>query len=483
MRRKTIGNLASALAIAATSGGLAWAQASEPIRTQQPTLPPRNSLLFYGGGTRAQSMGGAFLGISDDGTAATWNPAGLTQNDRIYAVIDWGVAQQEVTNHLEASEDLSSLYDNTSSQSAAQFNFLAFNGPLTLKGQRFHLAATWNRASFVNYQSESVVTDVSTVPFPVPPGVVVEGFSTYGTSSGGPEYATLAMATQIKEEKLSIGFGLNIYTGSQDDSARSIIDAVQDPVNVSVIADSIDNQDYSGVNFNVGALFQASHFSVGLNVRTPFKLESQHDARNALSTYERTSDSVLLITTNSVLLDYRSQIGMPLQVGLGFAFRPQENLILAADYEFKGFSSTKLYSQADQFDPKSDLVESDPEFNDVHQVRLGMEFQIGVGWGVIPVRAGFRTEPLPYSHWVDVNEALGTGTQVSATKGDQVVGEVYALGTGLQWRQVRFDLGWELSTVTQYASGYFSNSFLAPQFIASRENHVQRLTLGFTGYF
>ncbi|MGA1863612.1 MAG: hypothetical protein ACMUHX_00970 [bacterium] len=32
-----------------------------------------------GSGARAMGMGGAFIGVADDATAASWNPAGLLQ--------------------------------------------------------------------------------------------------------------------------------------------------------------------------------------------------------------------------------------------------------------------------------------------------------------------------------------------------------------------------------------------------------------------
>lgn len=40
-----------------------------------------NDYLRYGVGSRALSMGGAFVGLADDATASYWNPAGLTQID------------------------------------------------------------------------------------------------------------------------------------------------------------------------------------------------------------------------------------------------------------------------------------------------------------------------------------------------------------------------------------------------------------------
>ena len=41
-----------------------------------------SSLNPVGSGARAAGMGGAFIGVSDDATAASWNPAGLIQLER-----------------------------------------------------------------------------------------------------------------------------------------------------------------------------------------------------------------------------------------------------------------------------------------------------------------------------------------------------------------------------------------------------------------
>jgi long-subunit fatty acid transport protein len=480
MRRFVFG-----VAVAVLASTTLWA-----TRAEAQTQSPLNNYNLYGGGTRPTSMAGAFLGLSDDASAATWNPAGMTQNDRIYAELDWGFGGQKVTNTLDSPENLALLYENISSQSISHFYFLAINGPLTLKGQRFHLAATWNRASFDNYEADYSLNDFS--DFPVPTDEIVPlGLMTHQTVVGGPEFATLAMATQLKEEVLSIGFGLNIFSGSKYDSASQTIDVDQtnqftsETIPLRVVEEFRDNSDFSGLNFNIGALFQANQFTVGARVLTPFKLEETHDTRSAEAVYQRTPDSLLLITEISVLNEHVSQLEMPLQLGLGVTYRPQENLILAVDYEYKGFSNSKFYAQEDLFDPKSDLVPVDPEWNDVHQIRFGMEYQIGTGWGVLPVRAGFRTEPQPYFHRVNAQENLFDvpPSTVAWEGGDQVVGQVYSLGAGVEWEQIRVDLTWEYSSNTRYTDGYVVNSFLKPQFIESRENQTQRLLLGFTGFF
>jgi hypothetical protein len=43
------------------------------------TATAQDSLNRPGSGARAAGMGNAFIAVSDDGTAASWNPAGLSQ--------------------------------------------------------------------------------------------------------------------------------------------------------------------------------------------------------------------------------------------------------------------------------------------------------------------------------------------------------------------------------------------------------------------
>src|SRR5688500_9903122 len=48
---------------------------------------------FGAAGTRAQGMGGAFVGVADDGTAIYWNPAGLAAGSYFSLVVDAGAGE------------------------------------------------------------------------------------------------------------------------------------------------------------------------------------------------------------------------------------------------------------------------------------------------------------------------------------------------------------------------------------------------------
>lgn len=75
------GRKCSALPVAFTVAAavLTWAGAVQAQNEDKTTSSNRNApYLRLGAGARALGMGGAFVGVADDATAAYWNPAGLT---------------------------------------------------------------------------------------------------------------------------------------------------------------------------------------------------------------------------------------------------------------------------------------------------------------------------------------------------------------------------------------------------------------------
>ena len=48
----------------------------------QGVLPATSFSAVVGSGARAFGMGGAFIAVADDATAASWNPAGLSQLEK-----------------------------------------------------------------------------------------------------------------------------------------------------------------------------------------------------------------------------------------------------------------------------------------------------------------------------------------------------------------------------------------------------------------
>ena len=96
-----------------------------------------------GSGARALGMGGAFIAVADDATAASWNPGGLTQLERpeISIVYDWDTFSEDFSSgaHPELSGDQDIRLDG--------INYLsvAYPIPWTVGGRNLVVSLNYQR--------------------------------------------------------------------------------------------------------------------------------------------------------------------------------------------------------------------------------------------------------------------------------------------------------------------------------------------------
>ena len=100
-------------------------------------------LNITGAGARAAGMGGAFIGVADDATAIVWNPAGLTQLERM----EVSVVGRYVFEDTKFTNDLVTPAKDTSvTQNHPVFNFGSFAIPFSLgKHTKGVFAAAYQR--------------------------------------------------------------------------------------------------------------------------------------------------------------------------------------------------------------------------------------------------------------------------------------------------------------------------------------------------
>ena len=123
-----------------------------------------------GSGARALGMGGAFIAIADDATAASWNPGGLIQLELPeVSIVGAGYSRNEdntFPGHAEADGDHSISDGNLNYLSAAYpFNFLNRNMIVALTYQHLY---DFNRSWQFDYlyNEEQLVFDwVIKLPF------------------------------------------------------------------------------------------------------------------------------------------------------------------------------------------------------------------------------------------------------------------------------------------------------------------------------
>lgn len=426
---------------------------------------------FTGGGARAEGMGKAFIAVSDDITAGSWNPAGLYVQEKPILGVSYGsLAPRGFTNTNVGLKTWT--FDHTGSfNNITSLHFLA---PIRIKGHHFVGSFNYTR-NFDEFQGYGYSQQFSGIyyEFNIPIYEINTDWSVASELQGGLNSVNLGFGTRMYKN-VSFGASLNIYLGEtvRDQLFVSDIDWV--PVDTEVVLPErrvftenvIDTNKFSGFNFTVGLRLNGEKLDAGLVVRTPFSL----NVKTGRSIYDlgrrgASGGNLLIFYGDTTYYDnLLSKYEMPLMVGAGVAYRPSENLLLAIDMEFRKFSGAKIKARDSLLiDPGGEnrefFTELDPEWNNVFIVRLGGEHLRQTRIGVVPLRAGLGYVPIPAPS-VDLSGRKSTAA-----------GYNFSLGTGIHWNQINLDwaytyttLKWERVSVEQ----------------KSRNHH---LNFTFTGYF
>jgi len=104
---------------------------------------------------------------------------------------------------------------------------------------------------------------------------------------------------------------------------------------------------------------------------------------------------------------------------------PTRNLTFAADLDVRPFSSATLDSGG--------VKDTSAVYENLTQFRLGAEYLLMFGTAIIPIRAGYRTDPRLYTGTV-VDSSFNLGSD-----GKQVKGNVFTFGTGYVSKRFQLD--------------------------------------------
>lgn len=292
---------------------------------------------FLGGGARAKAMGGAFFGVSDDPSAASWNPAGLTQLDKYQMVLTFNnnrckTSFDQTLKSGGESKPISDLSDDVK-------NLITFSSvviPFKIYDQKLVASVLYNRISDVggehlfytnNYliaEQKDIIYNQNGDPiktftissrmhelyriyqlltFPIS-GVYgdfgfvgdfigydrekyeldVTDFKLKQEIDGGLDKISLALGGSPLFN-LSLGLAVNIYTGGytlQGDHYGFIIyDIEKGAPDTTTYLDlkPVIEADYSGFNFTFGAMYQMNNFRIGGVIKTPYTLKEEQDVR------------------------------------------------------------------------------------------------------------------------------------------------------------------------------------------------------------
>jgi len=356
-----------------------------------------------GSGARAVGMGGAFIAVADDATAASWNPGGLAQlkKPEISLVGTWFNRIEDdrlgVTPESEETQRFSQADINYFSL-ACPFNLLERNMVISLNYQ--YLYDFTRTGSF----STEILTDEfqanTTADF---------------QEDGGLSALGLAYCIQIVPD-FSFGFTLNFWNhglfnntwteklhtrNSQTVktdflSSEESEEDVPDSLTVTEDYTRWNRYDFSGFNANIGIRWRISDkLTLGAVFKTPFtadlKRETGTETRQLLPDGQEIRD-----TPQSVTHD--EELDMPMSYGIGVAYRFSDVFTVSADVyrtEWDDFVLTD--SAGNEVSPVTQRHPDDSDIDPTHQVRVGAEYLFISPSSdyVIPLRGGMFYDPAP----------------------------------------------------------------------------------------
>ena len=329
---------------------------------------------FAAPGARSLAMGGAFIGLADDATAAFSNPAGLVQ-----------LASKEVSFEQRIN-DFSTEYVQGGSYTADPFDidgvtyaearssthspsFVSFVWP----HERWAVAVY--RHEFLNYETAFASGGVTSAQpelvgdiFPFSANIDVN-ITNYGLS--GAFKAT---------DQLSFGLSLNNYNLELDSNTRRFT-----TFGDSVVRFSTQQQGDDGAfGFSLGAQYRINdQWQTGLVYR--HAPEFKYTA------------SIVPGSINFPRIDKTAYFNTPDLFGIGVVYRPTDAWTVALDVSHVMYSELTDDMQSnfrlDDSDPVSRAALDPLEIDDGVEVRLGMEYTFTEAKVPFSIRAGLWNDP------------------------------------------------------------------------------------------
>ncbi len=384
-------------------------------------------LNISGAGARAKGMGGAFIGVADDATAVSWNPAGLAQLDRPEAS---AVGLFNVTKGTLDSTNWDFIGQNAEHEFSANhiaLNFFSLVLPVKMAERNLTFAVAYQRMIDFGEVTSDTGTSAS------------GHWEQENKFTGGIDAITPAIAVQIVPQ-FSVGLAANILVNG----ATLTQDRVYD--NSAYYYNYEESMDFSGFNLNAGALASLNKYlSIGASFRFPFtmsrtgKWEESWSYVSGSGTYKET------------LPDPQREWTMPLMIGTGVALRPTENLTLAFDFEHRGYDNTEYTFYWEDVSGAVHDTTMDAEWMSINQFRVGLEYLFVGPNAVFPVRLGFKTNPS-----TDFQQTWTEGSDYNWTSDTtQVSGVAFTGGFGMKMGKLWFDLAYEMGVTNAKDEGLY----------------------------
>jgi long-subunit fatty acid transport protein len=331
-----------------------------------------SSPIPVGAGPRALGMGGAFSAVADDATAATWNPAGMSQLERIELGASVGLY------HRRARQD-----DGTDdSDSEVDLDHASVIVPFHAFGSQQTVALAWQRQfDFGRSVSASSHTDDGMVVVDQTTEVDVEGALAAWALSYAVELRpgfSLGVTVQIWGDALT---GRSHYT--RDVRETNTIEFFPMPASVATLDEHRESEVEEGYSAVLGLWWQAlPELNVAVVVKPAYRLRLETDSRSVVTT-----DGIPAPPESE---HFGSDFHYPTSATLGLAWRQGDRDTIACDATWTQWSRYRVSEDGRTTSPVNSFVPYG-DFDDGISLRLGYEHLLLLD----ALRVGALYEELP----------------------------------------------------------------------------------------
>lgn len=339
------------------------------------------SLNRTGSGARAAGMANTFIAVSDDGTAASWNPAGLAQLRRPEASVVVDTIKRSFALSGFLTPDNRARYGNRDSAvTTSGLDFVSLAVPFDLFGKPVTVQGGWRRLYELRAEVRADLTREPVVPGEGPPALSLRQDNDV---RGNIDLWSLAGALKLTS-RTSFGLSVDWWRGDWVGSNLLLQQTVGEPR--TVFRSTQQHSRMRGANLSAGLLLHYPRLQVGLVYHAPF--DSRFDVRG----------ETLLAQgpPQSVATDGRTRLGFGHSIGAGVAWRARPRLTLALDLTWDQWSRAELRDYLGSAEPLNffDLLpRARSSVRDTLSLNLGVERLVQHPGFIVPLRFGLAYEP------------------------------------------------------------------------------------------
>lgn len=413
---------------------LGIAVASLPIPAQSPignliSGQSRTGFTVAGAGARAMGMGGAFIAVADDATAATFNPAGLAQLlNPEFSFVGQGLQRRVSYQEFLTSTQGEQLAVSDSLIGHTHYDPMLLSAmvPLRLAGRNLAIQASAQRAFTLGEgDTRSVLTSPAAAGSPVQPTRLDQSIA----QSGQIDVYSLAVAYECSQ-RILLGITFNQWHGRWNLNTNSEQDAGGSASSLRFR----QGNGFGGQNVNLGLLWRWPAWSLGLVHGTGFRADYSFDTR---------IDTTLPVTAPATSSAHNVGLHWPDTTGIGLAIRPFDLWLITGDIQHTAWSKARFMTSEPRLNGLNffDLTRAE-NGQDATVVRLGVEkVWVGSTGVLIPIRLGGFREPQPL---------------VDPVTGEQRV--LYGVSAGSGWKrgQYALDLAYRYAWARRRASQFLA---------------------------